>query len=294
MKWIGALLLCCLTLCVARAETVPVPALHQRVTDLTQTLSASQRQQLESELRQLEQTTHAQLAVLILPTTGDDSIEQFAIRVFDQWKLGDKTRDDGVLLLVALQDRTLRIEVGYGLEGKITDVQAGRIIRDTMTPLFRQNDYFGGIQQGVQSLGALINGEPLPASSESPADDYYPPYSDVGFKLWCIGMIMLPLWVFPRSNYFLRALKSAVTLTVVGVLFSLIFGRGIHSAYDIFRFITMLIASFVLLLIGQPLLSLLAQMKIKGGGSGGGRRGGGGGFSGGGGSSGGGGASGRW
>ncbi|MCG8155823.1 YgcG family protein [Brenneria goodwinii] len=282
-----ALLLCCLTLCVARAETVAVPVLHQRVTDLTQTLNESQQQQLESELRQLEQTTRTQLAVLILPTTGDDSIEQFAIRVFDQWKLGDKTRDDGVLLLVALQDRTMRIEVGYGLEGKITDVQAGRIIRDTMTPLFRQNDYFGGIQQGVQSLGALINGEPLPAASESPADDYYPAYSDGGFKLWCIGMIMLPLWVFRRSNYFLRALKSAVTLTVGGILFSLLFGRGIHNAYDVFSFIIMLIASFVLLLIGQPLLSLIA---LKGGGGGPG----GGGFSGGGGSSGGGGASGRW
>ncbi|MCG8707882.1 YgcG family protein [Brenneria sp. 4F2] len=298
MKWMGALLLCCLTLCVARAESVPVPALHQRVTDLTQTLSESQQQQIENRLLLIQQKTRAQLAVLILPTTGDDSIEQFAVRVFEQWKLGHKARDDGALLLVALRDRSVRIEVGYGLEDRVTDVQAGRIIRNSITPLFRQRDYYGGIMQGVESLGETIQGKQLPPPVKSRSATVEPltsgvlsPLSDNMLNIWFVSMMIFPAILFQRRGHFSAAQTSAIIVTVICVLSSLIFGGGIHNFYDVLSFVMVLIASFILQLIGLPILLLL-----KGGESGEGSSSDGGGdsYSGDGGSSGGGGASDHW
>ncbi|GAC1031406.1 hypothetical protein thsps21_22330 [Pseudomonas sp. No.21] len=140
----------------------PVPALTQRVTDLTATLDAGQSAALEHQLAALEKEKGAQLAVLIIPSTGEESIEAYAIRVFEQWKLGRKGVDDGILLLVAKDDRALRIEVGYGLEGAVSDVLASRIIRERITPAFREGDFFGGIQAGTDALSALVRGEALP------------------------------------------------------------------------------------------------------------------------------------
>lgn len=157
---------------VAWADVPPIPALTARVTDLTATLSGDQRQHLEQQLAALEAKSGAQLAVLLVPTTGDDSIEEYAVRTFEKWKLGQKKVDDGVLLLVAKNDRTLRIEVGYGLEGAITDVQAGRIISEQITPQFRQGNFYGGIQAGVDSLVQLIDAEKNPdsATASAPVD----------------------------------------------------------------------------------------------------------------------------
>lgn len=154
---------------VAWADVPPIPALTARVTDLTATLSGDQRQHLEQQLAALEAKSGAQLAVLLVPTTGDDSIEDYAVRTFEKWKLGQKKVDDGVLLLVAKNDRTLRIEVGYGLEGAITDVQAGRIISEQITPQFRQGNFYGGIQAGVDSLVQLIDAEKNPESATASA-----------------------------------------------------------------------------------------------------------------------------
>lgn len=154
---------------VAWADVPPIPALTARVTDLTATLSGDQRQHLEQQLAALEAKSGAQLAVLLVPTTGDDSIEEYAVRTFEKWKLGQKKVDDGVLLLVAKNDRTLRIEVGYGLEGAITDVQAGRIISERITPQFRQGNFYGGIQAGVDSLVQLIDAEKNPESATASA-----------------------------------------------------------------------------------------------------------------------------
>ncbi|EPO4285425.1 YgcG family protein [Pseudomonas aeruginosa] len=154
---------------VAWADVPPIPALTARVTDLTATLSGDQRQHLEQQLAALEAKSGAQLAVLLVPTTGDDSIEEYAVRTFEKWKLGQKKVDDGVLLLVAKNDRTLRIEVGYGLEGAITDVQAGRIISEQITPQFRQGNFYGGIQAGVDSLVQLIDAEKNPESATASA-----------------------------------------------------------------------------------------------------------------------------
>ena len=141
------------------AQSVAVPTLNARVTDLTSSLSSQQIQTLSNALEQFEQYNDkgAQLAILIVPTTGSDSIEQFATRVFDQWKLGDKEQNNGVLLLVAKNDRKVRIEVGYGLEGTVTDILAGRIIQEQIVPEFKDENYFAGIAKGTVALINLIN-----------------------------------------------------------------------------------------------------------------------------------------
>lgn len=149
----------------------PVPALSARVTDLTATLAAGERDALEAELAALEKATGAQLAVLVVPTTAPEDIAQYAIRVYDQWQLGRKGIDDGAILLVAKDDRRVRIEVGRGLEGAIPDAAAMRIIREYVTPRFRAGDWYGGIHDAAGVLAGLVEGEPLPPPlvEEAPA-----------------------------------------------------------------------------------------------------------------------------
>ncbi|MGE4369292.1 MAG: YgcG family protein [Burkholderiaceae bacterium] len=151
----------------AAGQPVAVPELGAWVTDTTGTLDAATRSSLEQQLADLEKRKGAQMAVLIVPTTGEDTIESYARRVFDQWRIGRANIDDGVLLVVAKDDRRLRIEVGYGLEGAIPDILAGRVIREQITPHFRNDDYAGGIVAGVTRLIGLIDGEPLPEPPES-------------------------------------------------------------------------------------------------------------------------------
>ncbi|MDR3389460.1 MAG: YgcG family protein [Rudaea sp.] len=140
----------------------PIPALTARVTDATGTLDAQQKQTLESELSALEQRKGSQLAVLMVATTQPEEIEQYSIRVVDAWKLGRKSVDDGVLLIVAKDDHRVRIEVGRGLEGAIPDAATARIIREYITPKFRAGDFYGGIHDATDALTKLIDGEPLP------------------------------------------------------------------------------------------------------------------------------------
>src|SRR5574338_1049719 len=142
---------------------VPVPALKARVTDLTGTLSAAQRTALEERLAAFEARKGSQIAVLLVPTTQPETIEQYGIRVAEQWKLGRKGVDDGVLRLVAMKDRAVRIEVGYGLEGVLPDATANRIIDEYIVPRFKQGDFAGGISAGVDRVISVVEGEPLPA-----------------------------------------------------------------------------------------------------------------------------------
>src|SRR5690606_29644601 len=121
------------------------------------TLDSATRAQIETSLRDLEQRKGAQIAVLVVATTGDDVIEDYARRVFDQWRPGRESVDDGILFVVARDDRRLRIEVGYGLEGAVPDILAGRIIREQVTPQFAQGDYAAGIIAGVDSLIKLVD-----------------------------------------------------------------------------------------------------------------------------------------
>ena len=139
----------------------PVPKLEARVTDLTGTLTADQQTALEAKLKDFEGRKGSQLAVLMVPTTEPEALEQYSIRVVEQWKLGRQKVDDGALLIVAKNDRALRIEVGYGLEGALTDVISHRIIDETISPLFRQGDYYGGINAGLDKMIQVVDGEPL-------------------------------------------------------------------------------------------------------------------------------------
>jgi uncharacterized protein len=148
------------------AALVEVPVFSAHVVDLTQTLSASQQSALEEKLRNYQETKGSQIAVLLVPTTQPEAIEQYAIRVADEWKVGRKNIDDGILVLIAKDDRKMRIEVGYGLEGAVTDLYAKRIISEIMTPYFKQGDFAGGLDAATNQLISLIDGEPLPAPTK--------------------------------------------------------------------------------------------------------------------------------
>jgi uncharacterized protein len=156
---------------LALAQDVAVPPLRAHVTDLTGTLSAAQTDELERTLAAFEARKGSQIAVLIVPTTKPETIEQYSIRVVEAWKLGRKGVDDGALLLVATDDRTLRIEVGYGLEGALSDLVSNRIVEDLIVPRFKQGDFFGGVRAGVEAMIKVVDGEPLPEPQRAPARD---------------------------------------------------------------------------------------------------------------------------
>ena len=147
---------------------VAVPPLSGRVVDQTGTLSSSDIASLTQTLKALELRKGSQVAVLIVPTTQPETIEQYSIRVAEAWKIGRKKIDDGALLVIAKNDRKLRIEVGYGLEGALNDATAKRIIDEIITPKFRSGDFAGGISAGVDRIIRVIDGEPLPAPAPAP------------------------------------------------------------------------------------------------------------------------------
>ena len=142
---------------------VAVPPLVGRVVDRTGTLSSTDVDSLNQAIRAFESRKGSQVAVLVVPTTDGESIEQFSLRVAEAWKIGRKKIDDGVLLVIAKNDRKLRIEVGYGLEGALTDVTSKRIIDEIITPRFRNSDFGGGISAGVDRILRVVEGEKLPA-----------------------------------------------------------------------------------------------------------------------------------
>src|ERR1700680_822348 len=142
----------------AAAADVAVPPLSGRVVDQTGTLSASDISSLTQTLRDLETRKGSQVAVLIVPTTAPETIEQYAIRAAEAWKIGRKKIDDGALLVVAKNDRHLRIEVGYGLEGALTDATTKRIIDEDITPKFKSGDFAGGVSAGINRMIRVIDG----------------------------------------------------------------------------------------------------------------------------------------
>jgi uncharacterized protein len=155
-----ALMLCWVFAAIA---DVGVPPLSGRVVDQTATLSSGDITSLDQILRDFEARKGSQIAVLIVPTTVPETIEQFSLRVAEAWKIGRKKIDDGAILVVAKNDRKLRLEVGYGLEGALTDVTSKRIIDEVITPKFRSGDFSGGIFDGVNRIVRVVDGEPLPA-----------------------------------------------------------------------------------------------------------------------------------
>ena len=276
--------LCVFAVSLVCAE-VAVPPLAARVTDLTGTLSPSQRDTLERELQAFESRKGSQIAVLMVATTQPEVVEQYALRAAETWKLGRKGVDDGVLLLVAKDDRELRIEVGYGLEGAIPDAVAKRVISEIIVPYFKQGDFYGGIHAGVSRLIRIIDGEPLPPPqardrSWSGIADLLP----VAFIAVMIGGGFLGALLG-------RLTGAAVSGGIVGVVFWISIGSLIGAlAAGVVVFLFTLAAGGS----GGRGGSGGWPGGGFGGGSGGWSGGGGGGFSGGGGGFGGGGASGKW
>jgi len=267
------------------AADVAVPQLTGRVVDQTGTLSPSDIASLTQRLKDLESRKGSQVAVLIVPTTQPESIEQFSIRVAEAWKIGRKKIDDGALLVIAKNDHRMRIEVGYGLEGSLTDVTAHRIIDEVITPRFRAGDFTGGISDGVGRIIAVIDGEPLPppapkASSGSGSDwtSFLNPFNPFTiFGIYAIGAIC--------RNLLGRLLGSATAGVVIGGL-----GWYLFGSIALALLLGGIVSTLTFFADGIIAASQNAARQ-----SGRGRSGGwSGGFSGGGGSFGGGGASGSW
>lgn len=266
----------------------PIPKLAARVTDLTGTLTAAQQSELEQKLSDFEARKGAQIVVLIVPTTHPEEIEQYSMRVVEQWRIGRAHVDDGVLLIVAKNDRRVRIEVGYRLEGALPDAIANRIITETIRPLFAQNDFYGGINAGVDQITRVVAGEALPEPDHAWRG---------GASRRLPGLLpFLIVAVFVGSSVLRavlgRPLGAAVTGGVTGFLvwlFAGLIGAAVLASLAAFVF------SLLSGMNGGSRWSSLGRgggLGGWGGGMGGGF--GGGGFSGGGGGFGGGGASGSW
>ncbi len=274
------------------AADVAVPQLTGRVVDQTGTLSSSDVAALTQKLRDFETRKGSQVAVLIVPTTQPETIEQFSIRVAEAWKIGRKKVDDGAILVVAKNDRHLRIEVGYGLEGVLTDVTSRRIIDEIITPKFRSGDFAGGISDGVDRMIRVIDGEPLPVPSPSVnfgnLDDLAPLFIVTLFASLGVGGFFRAMLG--------RLLGSLATGGVIAVLTWFILGSfalalGLGALGFVIGFIADLFAAM------GPTSGSSRRGSWSSGSSGGGWSSGSsssGGFSGGGGSFGGGGASGSW
>lgn len=298
---LAAGLLMLLLAVTAWAQEVAIPPLTTWVTDTTNTLSTADKASLSQKLTALGREKGAQIAVLMVASTGNENIESYALRAFEQWKLGRKGIDDGILLVVAKDDRRLRIEVGYGLEGAVPDVVAGRIIREQIAPRFQAGQFSEGVIAGVDSLIALVHGEDLPppapgAMEGTEADD----------RPW----VMLPALAFMAL-----IMPLGVPTLFIGVFAGIAFGSvviGVATAVGA-AFIGLMVR---LLGFGNTRQTIAASRRggnrlgragqfgaggfgVGGGfgggfGGGGGSGGGGGGGAGGGGGSGGGGASGSW
>jgi uncharacterized protein len=199
---------------VAQQGLVAVPELASPVTDLTGTLTPDQSSALDAKLRAFAQARGSQVAVLIVPTTRPEEIEQYSIRVVEQWRLGREKVDDGVLLLVARDDRRVRIEVGYGIEGALPDATANRIIQQDVLPSFKRGDYYDGINTGVDRIMRVIEGEPLPEPELSPPGASIPGV----FQLLPILFIFVVIGGSVLRRIFGRVGGAIATGGLVGVL----------------------------------------------------------------------------
>jgi len=287
-RWLWVLLLACLP---ALAQA-PVPALTGRVTDLTATLAPAQREALERRLAGFEARKGSQIAVLIVPTTQPETIEQYAMRVVEQWKLGRKGVDDGALLLVAMQDRALRIEVGYGLEGALSDLVTNRIVEDIVVPHFKSGDFPGGIEAGVDAMIRVVDGEPLPAPEARPSSGQAP----VGLEALFVIVLVL---AFVVGNVLRAIVGRLPAATVVGgaagvIAWMIAASLALAAVVAFVGFVFTLMSGTA----GRAARASRGGWRppegFGGGGLGGGGWSGGGGWGGGGGGFGGGGASGRW
>ena len=276
----------------AAQDLVKVPPLTARVTDLTNTLSAAEREALDAKLAAWEAQTGSQLVVLMLPSTQPEAIAAYSIRVAEAWKIGHKGKDNGAVFLIAKNDRKNRIEVGYGLEGVLTDVTTRRILAETVAPYFRNNQFAQGIDAGVDQIIAVVNkGEPL---ADSPAVQA-PQRKSGGISFDTI--LILLFVIVPVIGGILRRIFGRAVGSTMGA--GLVGGAAWLFAGSLAIAVIAAIVAFIVMLtfgLGSGLVGRGGGIFIPGGGGGGGFGGGsgGGGFSGGGGGFGGGGASGDW
>lgn len=279
LRPILAAALLCLFAATAWAATA-VPLLQQRVTDLTGTLSPQVVTRIEQQLAAFEKEKGTQVAVLMLPSVRPESIEEYAVRVFEQWKLGRKGVDDGVLLVIAKNDRELRIEVGYGLEGALNDATAKRIISDDIVPHFKRGDFAAGIEAGVARILRVADGEPLPPPAAAKGGDGHLPLD----PFWLFGGLMFaPLITRLLTPLTGRVSAAALIGVAAGIAGWALFGAIIAGVFSgLLAFIFALNGA-----MGRSGSGSWSSGSHRGGGFGGG-------FGGGGGRSGGGGASGRW
>ncbi len=239
-----AVVLCCVAW-AAGADEIPVPKLTAHVVDLTGTLSADERAALDAKLADFEQAKASQVAVLVVPSIGTESIEEFAGRVTDAWQLGRKGVDDGVLFVVAKQERRMRIHTGRGVQGTLTDALSKRIIADVVAPRFRTGDFAGGIDAGVDAIMKAVEGEelPLPAKKAGGKVDVVSSYSSLLpialFAVLIVGAILRGLFgrlfgagmtagVAGAVGWFLLGgLAVAVVAALVAFLITLFMGTGV-------------------------------------------------------------------
>ncbi len=288
--WLPAVAALCILLSVPSAWALQVPALKGRVNDYAGLLSSGTARQLEAALAQLESTDSTQIVVLTIPSLEGDSLEEFSIRVVEQWQIGQKGKDNGALLLVAKSDRKIRIEAGYGLEGKLTDLVSGRIIRNVMVPQFKMGRYDQGIVEGVAAMVGVVRGEfaaPAPVNRGRGRQSTSP---------GLVGLVVLFFFInmLGRINRGLGAAAGGILAPIAGALFLNLGLLGILSLIPVGA-----AAGFFLGLMGGPVSFGHSITRHRsgywGGGFGGFGSGSGfGGFSGGGGGFGGGGASGGW
>ena len=271
----ASLLACALGWSALSAAQVAVPPLTGHVIDQTGTLTAEQKVALEQTLAAFEARKGSQLAVLMVASSAPEEIEQYALRVAEQWKLGRKKVDDGAILVVAKDDRAMRIEVGYGLEGALNDLTSKRIIGETILPRFKGQDFYGGITAGVAQIIRVVDGEPLPAPSARSGqgfgdlEQYAPMLFIVALALG--GVLRATLGKVPGS-LLTGGVVAVMAWFVVGAI-SMALVAGVLALF--------------LTLLGGGMLGRGLGGYHGGGGRGGGFGGGGGGFGGGG-------ASGRW
>jgi uncharacterized protein len=228
-------LLLALFLCWAQAAfaEVAVPPLVGRVVDTTGTLNSSYIDTLNQRIRSFEQRKGSQIAVLIVPTTQPETIEQYSIRAAETWKIGRKKIDDGALLVVAKNDHKLRIEVGYGLEGALTDVTARRIIDEVIVPHFKTGDFAGGISDGLTRMIGVIDGErlppPAPEASHGPEPDWNALSSFLPFALFgslFVGSFLRALFGSLAGSVVAGGVVAVIAWLVVGSLIAAL-GLGV-------------------------------------------------------------------
>ncbi|MEO9474261.1 MAG: TPM domain-containing protein [Cyclobacteriaceae bacterium] len=265
--------------------------MSKRVTDLTGTLSQSEQRILEDKLKTFESEKGSQVVVVIIPTTGDESIEQYSIRLAEQWKIGRGGVDDGVIMLFSMNDRKMRIEVGYALEGALTDALSKRIIENVIVPDFRSGHFYNGIDRGVGVVLTAISGEELPPvvrQKSSASTGGKSPWRALLFPLMVVLFIVSGLLKSVFGKKYGKGKMIAISAAIVFVLGWVFFGLLVSI------FITAILTIFTAMPSGGRGGRGGGGIYMGGGGFSSGGGGFGGGFSGGGGGFGGGGASGGW